>query len=114
MTAKPQVGWSKEIPMTQQKAGYPARGYGQATTEGAKDRLRDMADATGERMKETVDSAQEMAGNIADQARHHGERAQEAVKQFRPFLEKAIKEQPLTTLAVAAGIGLVLGALWKR
>jgi ElaB/YqjD/DUF883 family membrane-anchored ribosome-binding protein len=100
--------------MTQQKAGYPSQGYGQTATEGANDHLRDMADATGERAKETADSAQEVAGNIADQARHHGEQAQEAVKQFRPFVEKSLKEQPITTLAVAAAIGLVLGALWKK
>jgi ElaB/YqjD/DUF883 family membrane-anchored ribosome-binding protein len=100
--------------MTQQKAGDPSYGYGQTTTEGAKDRLRDMADAAGERVKETADSAQEMTSNIAEQARHHGERAQKAVKQFRPFVEKSLKEQPITTLAVAAAIGLVLGALWKK
>ena len=100
--------------MTEQKAGYPSHGYGQTATEGAKDRLRDMADATGERVKETVDSAQEMTSTIAEQARHHGERAQKAVKQFRPFVEKSLKEQPITTLAVAAAIGLVLGALWKK
>jgi ElaB/YqjD/DUF883 family membrane-anchored ribosome-binding protein len=100
--------------MTQQKAGYPSQGYGQSTSQGTKEHLRDMADATGERVKETADSAQEMAGNIADQARHHGERAQEAVKQFRPFVEKSLKEQPIATLAVAAAIGLVLGALWKK
>ena len=100
--------------MTEQKAGYPSHGYGQTATEGAKDRLRDIADAAGERVKETVDSAQEMTSTIAEQARHHGERAQKAVKQFRPFVEKSLKEQPIATLAVAAAIGLVLGALWKK
>lgn len=100
--------------MTQQKAGYPSRGYGPTTTEGAKDDLRDMADATGERMKDAGSRLDEMAGNLAEQARHHGERAQEAVKQFRPFVEKSLKERPMTTLAAAAAIGLVLGALWKK
>ena len=28
-------------------------------------------------------------------------------------VDKSVKEQPLTTLAVAAGIGFVIGALWK-
>jgi ElaB/YqjD/DUF883 family membrane-anchored ribosome-binding protein len=100
--------------MTQQKAGYPSQGYGGTTSEGAEEHLRDMADATGERMRETADSAQEIAGNIADQARHHAERAQEAAKRFRPFVEKSLREQPMTTLAVAGAIGLVLGALWKK
>jgi ElaB/YqjD/DUF883 family membrane-anchored ribosome-binding protein len=65
-------------------------------------------------MKETADRAREMAGAVADQAKHQGVRAQEAAKRFRPFVEKSLKEQPITTLAVAAAIGLVLGALWKK
>ena len=100
--------------MTHQKAGYSSPGYGQTSMEGVKDHLRDVADAAGERMNETADSTQETAGNIADRVRHHGERAQEAAKQFRPFVEKSLKERPMTTLAVAAAIGLVLGALWKK
>jgi ElaB/YqjD/DUF883 family membrane-anchored ribosome-binding protein len=99
--------------MTQQTAGYPSQGYGQTSTEGAS-RFRDVADAAGESVKATADSAQEMAGNVADQARHYGEQAQEAVKQFRPFVEKSLKQQPMTTLAGAAVIGFVLGALWKK
>jgi ElaB/YqjD/DUF883 family membrane-anchored ribosome-binding protein len=100
--------------MAQQNAGYPSQGYGQTTTEGAKDRLRDMADATGEQVKETAQGAKDLADNIAQQARQQGERAQEAIGQFRPFIEKSLREQPMKTLAVAAAIGLVLGALWKK
>jgi ElaB/YqjD/DUF883 family membrane-anchored ribosome-binding protein len=33
---------------------------------------------------------------------------------FAPSSRKSLKEQPMTTLAVAAAIGLVLGALWKK
>ena len=44
----------------------------------------------------------------------YGEKAQEAVKQFKPYVEKSMKEQTMATLGVAAVIGFVLGALWKR
>jgi ElaB/YqjD/DUF883 family membrane-anchored ribosome-binding protein len=97
--------------MTQQKAGYP---YGQSGTETAKDRLRDMAEASGEKMKDAASSAQDMAGRVADQAREYGDQAQEAVKQVRPYLEKSLKEQPMTMLAGAAVFGFLLGALWKK
>jgi ElaB/YqjD/DUF883 family membrane-anchored ribosome-binding protein len=97
--------------MTQQKSGYP---IGQGGTESAKDRLRDMADATGERMKDAATSAQDMANRVADQAREYGDQAQEAAKQVRPYLEKSLKEKPMATLAVAAGVAFVLGALWKK
>jgi ElaB/YqjD/DUF883 family membrane-anchored ribosome-binding protein len=97
--------------MTQQKAGYP---HGQSGTETAKDRLRDMADASSEKLKDAASSAQDMAGRVADQAREYGDQAQETVKQVRPYLEKSLKEQPMTTLAGAAVVGFLLGALWKK
>ena len=96
--------------MTQQKSGYP---YGQ-TTETAKDRLRDMADATSETIKDAARSAQDKAGRVADQARDYGDQAQEVAKQVRPFLEKSLKERPMATLAGAAALAFVLGALWKK
>jgi ElaB/YqjD/DUF883 family membrane-anchored ribosome-binding protein len=112
--AKPQVRRLTEAPMTHQNATDRFQGYGQTTTEGTKDRLRDIADAAGERIKETADSGQEIAGNLADQARHYGEQAQGAVKQFKPFVEKSLKERPMATLTGAAVVGFVLGALWKK
>jgi len=96
--------------MTQQKSGYP---YGQ-TTETAKDRLRDMADATSETIKDAARSAQDKAGRVADQARDYGDQAQEVAKQVRPFLEKSLREKPMATLAGAAALAFVLGALWKK
>jgi ElaB/YqjD/DUF883 family membrane-anchored ribosome-binding protein len=33
---------------------------------------------------------------------------------FRGAVDKSLKDQPMTTLAMAAGMGLLLGALWKR
>jgi ElaB/YqjD/DUF883 family membrane-anchored ribosome-binding protein len=97
--------------MTQQKSGYP---YGQSSTETAKERLRDMADITGEKLKDAAAGAQDMAEKVADRAREYGDQAQEAVKQARPYVEKSLKEQPMATLAGAAVLGFVLGALWKK
>ena len=58
--------------------------------------------------------AQEMAGKAAEQLREYGEKAQEAAQNFKPFVEKSMKEQPMATLAAASVIGFVLGALWKK
>ena len=32
----------------------------------------------------------------------------------KPYVEKQMKEQPMATLGIAAIIGFVLGALWKK
>jgi ElaB/YqjD/DUF883 family membrane-anchored ribosome-binding protein len=76
-----------------------------------------MADVATDKMKDVTQSAEEaeeMAGKVAEQAREYAEKAQEAVKQFKPHVEKSMKEQPMATLGVAAVIGFVLGALWKK
>ena len=73
-----------------------------------------MADKASDQFKGAADSAQEIAGRVSEQAREYGEKAQELAKEFKPFVEKSLKEQPMTTLASAAIIGFVLGALWKK
>ena len=60
------------------------------------------------------DSAQQMAQKVARQAQEYGAKAQETVRNFKPFVEKSMKDQPMGTLAAAAVVGFVLGALWKR
>ena len=51
---------------------------------------------------------------MSEQAREYGEKAQDIAKQFKPFVEKSLKEQPMATLASVALLGFVLGALWKK
>ena len=48
------------------------------------------------------------------QAREYGKKAQDAARQFKPLVKRSLEKQPMTTLAGAAVIGFVLGALWKR
>lgn len=88
--------------MTHQRAEYPLD-YSTTVDKQAGDRVQNAADA-----------AAELANKVVEQTREYTEQAQEAVKNFKPFVEKSMKEQPMATLAVAAAVGLVLGALWKR
>jgi len=97
-------------PMTQQQ--FPNRPDHQK--QAASDRMREMASSTEDKMKDVTAGAQELAGHIAEQARVYGEKAQEAAREFKPFVEKSIKEKPMQTLAGAAAIGFLLGAIWKR
>ena len=88
--------------------------YDKGTSEGAKDRLRDMADTATDKLKDAGEGAQEMASKVAEQAREYGDKAQDAARQIKPFVERSLKEQPMTTLAGVAVLGFVLGALWKK
>jgi ElaB/YqjD/DUF883 family membrane-anchored ribosome-binding protein len=88
--------------MTHQRAEYPL------------DYSTTVDKQAGGRVQNAADAAAELAGKVVEQTREYTEQAQEAVKNFKPFVEKSMKEQPMATLAVAAAVGLVLGALWKR
>lgn len=92
--------------MTYQKPDY--------RHESTSDRLRDTADTTADRLKDAGERAQEMASDVAEQARQYGEKAHDAARQFKPFVERSLREQPMATLAGAAVIGFLLGALWKK
>ena len=98
--------------MTQYESGSQNHTHESIGT--AKDRLGEKANAATEKVKGVAANAVEVAGNVADQARQYGEHAQDAAKQMRPYVEKYLKEQPMATLAGAAVLGFVLGALWKK
>ena len=92
-----------------QNASYPL-GY----TEGPKSRVTEAAEQTMDRLKGTAAEMQHQAEQVAEQARLYGEKAQEVLSQIRPFVDKSLKDHPMATLASAAVIGFVLGALWKK
>jgi ElaB/YqjD/DUF883 family membrane-anchored ribosome-binding protein len=54
-----------------------------------------------------------MATRVAEQGREAGERVQEVAGTFKRAVDKSLKDQPMATLAGAAAVGFVLGALWK-
>lgn len=58
--------------------------------------------------------ADEIVGQLAEQAEAYARRAQEALENFRPYVQQQMKERPMATLTAAAAIGLLLGAMWKR
>ncbi|MBN8913150.1 MAG: DUF883 family protein [Rhizobiales bacterium] len=70
------------------------------------DKAANLAERTGDRIERTVQ-------DLADQGRQATEQVQVVAENFKTAVDKSVKDQPLTTLAVAAGIGFVIGALWK-
>jgi ElaB/YqjD/DUF883 family membrane-anchored ribosome-binding protein len=99
--------------MTQQRAEYPLD-YSKGSAEAGKDRLHDMAEAATDKFKTATENAEEIAARVAEQAREYGEKAHDAVKSIKPYVEQSMKDQPIVTLTVASAIGFVLGALWKK
>jgi ElaB/YqjD/DUF883 family membrane-anchored ribosome-binding protein len=92
--------------MTQQNA-KSSLDYLKSDASVSKERLQDFASDTADQLGKITDNAQELAGKLAEQA-------QAAVNNFKPYVEKSMKEQPVATLAVAAAIAFVLGAVWRK
>jgi ElaB/YqjD/DUF883 family membrane-anchored ribosome-binding protein len=45
--------------------------------------------------------------------REVSDRTGEVAGNFKKAVDKSVKDQPMATLAMAAAVGFVLGALWK-
>jgi len=90
---------------------------GEPTTSELKDKATDQVGRFVEKAADKAQSAarqvEDFAGKAAEQGREAGERIQEVAGNVRGAVDKSVKDQPMTTLAVAAVIGFVLGALWK-
>ncbi|MDQ8699114.1 hypothetical protein [Hyphomicrobium sp. LHD-15] len=76
------------------------------TADELSEKAANLAEKTGEHIERVVQ-------NVADQGRQATEQVQVVADNFKTALDKSVKDQPLTTLAVAAGLGFVIGALWK-
>ena len=88
--------------MARERTDYPLN-YGNGSQH-PRDRPNELADAVTDRVKEVTDGLQERAGQVADQALRYAEMAQDAVQQFKPFVQKSLKEKPMATLARAGGL----------
>ena len=77
------------------------------------DKTNDLKDKAADQFKRVADRAEGIAGSAADQVREVGDRAGEVAGNFKSAVAKSVKDQPMATLATAAAVGFVLGALWK-
>ncbi len=77
---------------------------------GQMDKLADMANA----VRDVASQAEDIASRAIEQGREAGETLQEVAGDIKRAVGKSVKDQPMATLAAAAVLGFVLGALWKR
>lgn len=86
-----------------------AHGVKEQTTE----QFDMMADRAKDRFRNVADRAERVANRVAEEGRDAGERVQEVAGNFKGAVDRSVKNQPMATLAMAAVVGFVLGALWK-
>jgi ElaB/YqjD/DUF883 family membrane-anchored ribosome-binding protein len=85
----------------------------QSTYGGRQDQASDIKEKASEQLGRVGERAQGVASNMAGQGREAGQRMQEVASNFKGALDKSVRDQPMATIAAAALVGFVLGALWK-
>lgn len=60
------------------------------------------------------DQAREKYNELSDQAREYYDQGREKAQQWEQGMESYIQEKPLQAVLIAAGVGVLLGLLWKR
>lgn len=76
-------------------------------------RIDDLKNKAVDQAYNVAQQVEDAANTVAKQGREASEHVQEVAGNFRSAFEKSMRDQPITTLAMAAGVAFVLGALWK-
>ncbi|HEX4893764.1 MAG TPA: hypothetical protein VFV47_10780 [Hyphomicrobiaceae bacterium] len=77
-----------------------------STSTETKDRMHEAGDKAMAHMERMTHAASEQASQV-------GENMREVANNLDAAVRRSIREQPMTTLAMAAALGFVLGAIWK-
>src|ERR1700680_3377483 len=95
----------------------PYRGPTIGSAEDLKDKANGQFDKIYDKATDTslhvTDQAEHFAGRVAEQGREVGDQVQEVAGNLKGAVDKSAKAQPMATVAMAAVLGFVLGAIWK-
>jgi ElaB/YqjD/DUF883 family membrane-anchored ribosome-binding protein len=75
------------------------------------DKASDLKDQATDQIKKVADQVEGYASDAMDKLRETG--AGEVAGNIKGAVNKSVKDQPMATLALAAVVGFVLGAIWK-
>ena len=73
----------------------------------AKENLRDLGN-------QVRDAATDKYNQFSEQAKGYYSQGREVAQEFEHNLESYVQDKPIQSLLIAAGVGLLLGVLWKR
>jgi ElaB/YqjD/DUF883 family membrane-anchored ribosome-binding protein len=75
------------------------------------DKVSEMKDQATDQIKKVAERAEGLAHDAIHQLRQTG--AGEVAGNLKGAVDKSVNDQPMATLALAAAVGFILGALWK-
>jgi ElaB/YqjD/DUF883 family membrane-anchored ribosome-binding protein len=80
--------------------------------------LRDKATEVSQNLRDlggqVRDAAKEKYEQLSGQAQDYYDQGRDMAHDWEQSLEGYVKEKPMQALLIAAGVGLLLGLIWKR
>ena len=91
------------------EGGMEGQGQGQMreTAAQVQENLRNLG-------SQVRDAATEKYSELRDQAADYYEQGRRRATEMEESLEHYVQEKPIQSLLIAAGVGMLLGILWKR
>ena len=80
----------------------------------ARDKASEVANHVHDIGNRVRDAASETYGQVRDQAKGYIEQGKHVAQDWEKSLEDWVQAKPLQAVVISAGVGLLLGLLWKR
>jgi ElaB/YqjD/DUF883 family membrane-anchored ribosome-binding protein len=85
-----------------------------AAVDQVKGKAGEVAQAVRDAGSQVRDAATEKYAQVRDQASQYVNDGRQRAEEWEHSLESYVQEKPLQAVLLAAGIGLLLGLIWKR
>jgi ElaB/YqjD/DUF883 family membrane-anchored ribosome-binding protein len=83
-------------------------------SQNLKDSAAEVAGKVRDMGSQVRDAATEKFDDLRQQANDYYEQGRERARELEQSLESYVQEKPIQSLLIAAGVGMLLGVLWKR
>ena len=91
---------------------------GGAGSTGGQGDLKEAAAQVGQNLRDlgsqVRDTATQQYEQLREQATDYYQQGRERAMEMEQSLEQYVQEKPIQSLLIAAGVGMLLGMLWKR
>jgi ElaB/YqjD/DUF883 family membrane-anchored ribosome-binding protein len=85
-----------------------------STTEHLREKAGEVAGKLHDIGSKATDAAREQYDRLRDTAGEYFQDGRERARQWRTDLEGFVQEKPIKSLLIAAGVGMLVGFIWRR
>ncbi|HEX4145792.1 MAG TPA: hypothetical protein VHY91_19965 [Pirellulales bacterium] len=90
------------------------RDIGSIAQDAAKEKVTDLRDTVSQQAADLREATNRKAEDLRTRAGEFCDEGRQRAVEFERTLEQRIREKPLQSVAIAAGVGILLGMLWIR